>query len=92
MPHDSDKAIRAKCLNEAMLGGFISGVKASVVAAGAYYLAWKYSALFRTSFTAQARTALIAMPVFYTAYLNVEQHMHACMHSSGPEYVLADED
>mmetsp|Transcript_17043 Transcript_17043/g.42690 ORF Transcript_17043/g.42690 Transcript_17043/m.42690 type:complete len:92 (-) Transcript_17043:443-718(-) len=88
--HDSTES--QECLQESLINGFVSGLKASVCTGGLYYLAWNYSPLFRYNFPAQARTALAVMPVFYTAWLNVEHSMHDCMARHAPEFVLKTDD
>ncbi|KAF5828605.1 hypothetical protein DUNSADRAFT_17331 [Dunaliella salina] len=88
---EQEKPENQDCLKEALGQGLISGLKASAVAGALYHLAWKNSHFFRNQFNVSARTALLAMPIFYTTYLNVELSMHDCKRRSEPEYVVVQD-
>ncbi len=78
--HEAAEAINneqaGSCVTCALIHGSISAVKAAAVSGGLFWLTWKSSPFFRTSFNASSRTALLVMPVFYTLVLNMELKMH----------------
>mmetsp|Transcript_2467 Transcript_2467/g.4143 ORF Transcript_2467/g.4143 Transcript_2467/m.4143 type:complete len:106 (-) Transcript_2467:96-413(-) len=88
------EATKHQCLMEGLQDGFFSGIKASIVSGGLFWATWKYSPFFRNRFSVSARTALLVMPIFYTAQLKLDLSMHKCLQTrlTADYVVLRDAD
>ncbi|KAG1655526.1 hypothetical protein FOA52_000006 [Chlamydomonas sp. UWO 241] len=91
MAQDAPAYVR-ECMHCALISGAISAAKAAAVSGSLYFATMRLSPFFKQRFSASARTALTVMPIFYTAWLNIEHSMHGCMEKHQPKYVSVQDD
>jgi hypothetical protein len=70
------------CLRKALRSGMYSAGLALAISGSFWFTVSRYSEVYRNKFSPTLKTALLAMPVFYSGYLYTELEMHECMHKA----------